>query len=214
MAGEWSICPYSPHPPHQALLSAPAQAMEQLMITPANGWTVFLDRDGTLIHDPGYLKDPQRVRLLPGVGKALAHLQRRGFYLVLVSNQSGIGRGLITEGQALQVHRQVLASLRQYGVRLHATYYCRHQPAEGCPCRKPMPGMLLRAAVEHGIELSRAFMIGDKPSDIEAGRRAGCRTILLTTTSEPDLGDPRPGATVRNWAEVVPCLERQVSVTG
>ena len=188
--------------------------MEEPMTTSAHRWTLFLDRDGTLIHDPGYLKDPQQVRLLPGVGRALAQLQQQGCYLVLVSNQSGIGRGLITEDEALQVHRQVLACLTRYGVRLDATYYCTHRPVEACTCRKPMPGMLLRAAMEHHIDLTRAFMIGDKPSDIVAGIRAGCQTIWLTTRSNPELCDPKPGGTASNWHEVVQALKRQVSATG
>jgi D-glycero-D-manno-heptose 1,7-bisphosphate phosphatase len=116
--------------------------MEKLVTMPSNRWTIFLDRDGTLIHDPGYLKDPRQVRLLPGVGKALSELQQQGFCLILVSNRSGIGGGMVTEDQALQVHLLTLTSLAAYGVRLDAAHYCRHQPAEGCICCKPMPETL------------------------------------------------------------------------
>jgi D-glycero-D-manno-heptose 1,7-bisphosphate phosphatase len=184
------------------------------MAAPAEGWTIFLDRDGTVIYDTEYPSDPQHVRLLPGAGEALAQLQQQGFHLILISNQSGIGRGLITEDQALQVHRQVLASLAQCGVWIDAAYYCRHGPEEGCICRKPMPGLLLRAAAELGLDLSRAFMIGDKSSDIEAGRRAGCRTILLTTTLERDVCDLQPKATAIDWSQVVQYVEMHVSATG
>jgi D-glycero-D-manno-heptose 1,7-bisphosphate phosphatase len=188
--------------------------MGKFMATPAEGWTIFLDRDGTVIHDVGYPSDPQQVRLLPGAGEALAQLQQQGFHLILISNQSGIGRGLITEDQALQVHRRVLASLAQCGVSVDAAYYCRHGPEDGCSCRKPMPGMLLRAAEELDLDLSRAFMIGDKSSDIEAGMRAGCRTILLTTTLELEACDPRPEATVIDWLQVLQYIELHVSATG
>jgi D-glycero-D-manno-heptose 1,7-bisphosphate phosphatase len=183
------------------------------MTRPAEGWTIFLDRDGTVIHDTGYPNDPQQVRLLPGVGEALARLQQQGFHLILVSNQSGVNRGIITEVQALQVHRQVLASLTPYGVRIDAAYYCTHVPEEGCSCRKPAPGMLLGAAADLGLDLSRAFMIGDKPSDIEAGMRAGCRTILLTTMPEPGMCNPRPEATLIDWSEVLQYIEMHVSAT-
>jgi D-glycero-D-manno-heptose 1,7-bisphosphate phosphatase len=183
------------------------------MTRPAEGWTIFLDRDGTVIHDTGYPNDPQQVHLLPGAGEALARLQQQGFHLILVSNQSGVNRGIITEVQALEVHRQVLASLTHYGVRIDAAYYCTHVPEEGCSCRKPAPGMLLGAAAELGLDLSRAFMIGDKPSDIEAGMRAGCRTILLTTMLEPGMRNPRPEATLIDWSEVLRYIEMHVSAT-
>jgi D-glycero-D-manno-heptose 1,7-bisphosphate phosphatase len=183
------------------------------MTRPAEGWTIFLDRDGTVIHDTGYPNDPQQVHLLPGAGEALARLQQQGFHLILVSNQSGVNRGIITEVQALEVHRQVLASLTHYGVRIDAAYYCTHVPEEGCSCRKPAPGMLLGAAAELGLDLSRAFMIGDKPSDIEAGMRAGCRTILLTTMLEPGMCNPRPEATLIDWSEVLRYIEMHVSAT-
>jgi histidinol-phosphate phosphatase family protein len=188
--------------------------MGKFMTTPAEGWTIFFDRDGTIIYDTWYPRDPQQVCLLPGAGEALAQLTRQGFHLILVSNQSGIGRGIITADQALQVHRQVLASLAPYGVWVAAAYYCRHVPEEGCSCRKPAPGMLLRAAAELGLDLSRAFMIGDKPSDIEAGTRAGCRTILLTTVRGADVCDPRPEATAIDWSAVLQHIERHVSATG
>lgn len=163
---------------------------------------VFFDRDGTLIYDAGYLKDPQQVRLLPGVGRALATLKEHGFLLVLVSNQSGIGRGLVTVEQAEQVHSQVVSDLAEYGIQLDAVFYCPHAPEEQCSCRKPSPGMLLRAAGELDLDLARSFMIGDKASDIEAGKRAGCRTILLTANSVPAL-DPTPDYITADWSEVV-----------
>src|SRR5262245_51338279 len=100
---------------------------------------ICLDRDGTVIEDAGYPRDPRRVRLLPGAGAALAELKRQGFLLIPISNQSGIGRGFLTQDEADQVHRQVVSALREFGVDLDAAYYCPHAPEERCRCRKPSP---------------------------------------------------------------------------
>jgi histidinol-phosphate phosphatase family protein len=164
---------------------------------------VFLDRDGTIIYDVGYPRDPRQIRLLPRVGGALARLRRQGFSLVLISNQSGIGRGVLTLEETERVHRQVVSSLAEYGVGLDAAYYCPHAPEEQCRCRKPSPEMLLRAARELGLDLSRSFMVGDKPSDIEAGKRAGCRTILLTSNPVSSGFDPVPDDIASDWSEVL-----------
>src|SRR4051794_3177637 len=109
---------------------------------------VFLDRDGTLIEDTGYPRDPDRIRLLPGAAEALRRLEGLGLLLVLVSNQSGLGRGLITQAEAEAVHARLLECLRAEGARLHAAYYCPHAPQQGCPCRKPSPGLLQQAAAD------------------------------------------------------------------
>jgi D-glycero-D-manno-heptose 1,7-bisphosphate phosphatase len=164
---------------------------------------VFLDRDGTIIYDVGYPRNPQQVRLLPGVGKVLADLRKRGFLLVLVSNQSGIGRGLVTLEEAKQVHRQVVSSLADYDVQLDAAYYCPHAPQDECHCRKPSPAMILQAAEELDVDLTRSFIVGDKPGDIEAGKRAGCRTILLTTTPVSTRPDAVPDGVAVDWSEVL-----------
>ena len=107
---------------------------------------VFLDRDGTLIHDVDYPRDPEGVRLLDGAAAALARLGELGFALVVVSNQSGVGRGRITADEARRVHERMTADLAAHGVALDAAYYCFHGPEDGCVCRKPAPGMLLQAA--------------------------------------------------------------------
>lgn len=164
---------------------------------------VFLDRDGTIIFDRGYLKAAQQVCLLAGAGEALATLQQQGFALVLISNQSGIGRGLITPEQAEQVHQAVVARLRKYGVQLDAAFYCPHTPAENCGCRKPSPQMFLRAAKELGLDLARSFMVGDKPCDIEAGKRAGCRTILLKPRESMSPTELQPDRIASDWPEVL-----------
>lgn len=140
---------------------------------------VFLDRDGTLIEDLGYPRDPERVRLLRGVEEGLQRLRCEGFLLVVVGNQSGIGRGIVSEAEARAVHARFAALLKQRGIALDAVKYCPHAPWEGCACRKPSPCMLLEAAAELGIDLGASYMVGDKLSDVLAGRRAGCHTILL-----------------------------------
>jgi D-glycero-D-manno-heptose 1,7-bisphosphate phosphatase len=144
---------------------------------------VFLDRDGTLIEDPGYLSDPSAVRLLPGAAEALRALRAAGYRLVLVSNQSGIGRGYFTLEEAEAVHRRLVDELAERGVALDDARYCPHAPDEGCSCRKPKPGLLLAAADELGLDLEASFMVGNSPSDIGAGKRAGCRTVLLGSES-------------------------------
>jgi histidinol-phosphate phosphatase family protein len=161
---------------------------------------VLLDRDGTLIADPGYLSDPEQVALLPHAAGALAELARRGYLLVLVSNQSGVGRGLITPRQAREVHDRFVAVLAEAGVELDASYYCPHAPGVGCACRKPQPGLLLEAAREHGIDLEHSIMIGNSATDIEAGRAVGAFTILLASdeSPEPTLADAVAGG----WEEV------------
>lgn len=153
---------------------------------------VFLDRDGTLIHNYHYCRDPRLVRLLPGVGPALRTLAQAGYRLIVVTNQSGIARGYLTERDLAAVHDRLRRLLAVEGVTLHAIYYCPHHPnglragyAGRCLCRKPEPGLLLRAAAEWGISLRHSWYIGDVLADIEAGNRAGCRTVLLDLGTEP-----------------------------
>jgi D-glycero-D-manno-heptose 1,7-bisphosphate phosphatase len=160
---------------------------------------VFVDRDGTLIEDPGYLSDPQGVRLVPGAAEALRTLASRGFRLVVVSNQSGVARRLVTPEQASAVHERFVAELERRGVRLDDVRYCPHGPDEGCSCRKPLPGLLVDAASELDLDLARSFMVGDKSSDVEAGRRAGCTTILLTAKHDGGNADHL----ARDWNDVV-----------
>ena len=177
------------------------------------GRAIFFDRDGTIIYDLGYPRDPERVRLLPGAGEALLELQRQGFLLVLVSNQSGVGRGMLTQEDVEQVHRQVMACLAEHGVYLDGAYYCFHAPWEECDCRKPSPWLLLRAAEELDINLARSFMVGDKASDIQAGRRAGCRTIWLTTNTLSGPFNPAPDHVAANWSEVAQYILSHIEET-
>lgn len=138
---------------------------------------LFVDRDGTLIADAGYPRDPALVELLPGAADALRELSG-SFALVIISNQSGIGRGLISEAEARAVHDRVIDGFARAGVAFAGAYYCPHAPGAGCPCRKPAPGLFVDAARELGLDLASSIMLGDKASDIAAGRAAGCRHTL------------------------------------
>jgi D-glycero-D-manno-heptose 1,7-bisphosphate phosphatase len=169
----------------------------------------FLDRDGTIIFDEGYLADASRVRLVPGAARSLRRLREKGALLIVVSNQSGVARGLIRRDQLEAVDAAMDRLLADEGVHLDATYYCEHGPDDGCACRKPRPGMLERAAAEHGIALGRSVMVGDKRSDVEAGRAAGCATALLLSPSAArgSAGGPPVPDWQGDWSEILPSLE-------
>jgi D-glycero-D-manno-heptose 1,7-bisphosphate phosphatase len=140
---------------------------------------VFFDRDGTLMEEVHYCGDPSQVKLYPGVPEALDHLKGAGFRTFIVTNQSGIGRGLITEAQYRAVERELM---RQIGEgRIDASYFCPDAPGTPSTRRKPEPGMVLEAAADFDIDLTGSYLIGDKAADMECGRRAGLRTILVLT---------------------------------
>jgi histidinol-phosphate phosphatase family protein len=154
---------------------------------------VFVDKDGTLIPNVPDNVDPARIGLTPGAGPALAELRMAGYAIVLVSNQGGVARGLFSEAELDGVWRRITALLSPYGVSLDGVYYCPHDPAGcdaryavACRCRKPQPGLLWQAAAEHGYELARSWLIGDILDDVEAGNRAGCRSILLDVGGETE----------------------------
>jgi len=139
---------------------------------------VFLDRDGTLMEEVNYCNDPKRVRVFPGTVGALQRLRHAGWLTVVVTNQSGLARGKISPEQYAAVNAEFL---RQLPGGIDAVYFCADHPERPTPRRKPGSGMLEEAARNHGIDLSRSWMIGDKDIDVECGRRAGCRTILVRT---------------------------------
>jgi D-glycero-D-manno-heptose 1,7-bisphosphate phosphatase len=154
---------------------------------------IFLDRDKTLIEDPGYIASPQAVQLLPGVGPPLRQLSAAGFNLIVVTNQSAIARGKVTEAGLEEIHAELQRQLLQHAVKLDAIYYCPYHPDGTVPPfnreheeRKPAPGMLLRAAREMNLSLGDSWMIGDRLRDIEAGQRAGCRTILVPSDEDQE----------------------------
>ncbi len=150
---------------------------------------VFLDRDGVLIRDVHLLTRPEQVELFPCVPEALRRLDQAGFVMVVVTNQPVVARGLVSEAEVEAIHRFIARRLGELARPApEAFYFCPHHPRatlaryrRACSCRKPAPGMLLQAAADLDLELARSFMIGDRMSDVAAGRFAGCRTVLLET---------------------------------
>src|SRR3954451_24685963 len=141
---------------------------------------VFLDRDGTLIVDQGYTRKPSQVDFLPGVISALRTIQSAGYLLIIVSNQSGVGRGYFTLEEVDKVNDHLENLLIEQGIEINGTYYCPHSPYEGCSCRKPKPGMVFQAIKEHKIDASQSYLVGDKWTDIEAARAAGVKPVWLS----------------------------------
>jgi len=144
---------------------------------------VFLDRDGTLVEDPGHLGDPDGVVVLEGVPEAIRALADGGFAPVVISNQAGVARGLFTEEAVAAVNQRIAELLGDSDARVEGWYWCPHHPdfTGPCDCRKPAPGLLLRAARELGLDLSRSWLVGDHRSDVEAARRAGVRPVMVLT---------------------------------
>jgi D-glycero-D-manno-heptose 1,7-bisphosphate phosphatase len=163
----------------------------------AKARAIFLDRDGTIIRDVGYPRDPKAVELLPGVVDALGRARALGFRLIIISNQSGVGRGLIAPAEARAVQDRVEELFASEGVTFDGVYFCFHAPDDACDCRKPKPAMLLRAAEELSLDLPASLMIGDKDSDVEAGLAAGCSAMAF---GGPILGQ---------WQDLIPWIISQ-----
>jgi D-glycero-D-manno-heptose 1,7-bisphosphate phosphatase len=154
---------------------------------------VFLDKDGTLIEDVPYNVDPARIRLAPGAGRALRPLRAAGYRLVVISNQSGVARGYFPIAALAAVEQRLRTMLGDEGVVLDGFYVCPHHPegnvaeyARACDCRKPAPGMIVRAAAALRIDPARSWFVGDILDDVEAGRRGGCRTVLIDNGHETE----------------------------
>jgi heptosyltransferase-2 len=168
-----------------------ASAQKLSACPPANlsavlsGYTIFLDRDGTLNPDPGYIRLPDQFELFPGVAQALAKLVRAGARLIVVTNQSGIARGLFSIGDLEAIHAKLRRLLDEAGVSLDAIYVCPHHPDDSCECRKPNRGLIDRAVIERQVDLARSYLIGDQARDMELARRVGARSILVTTGVVP-----------------------------
>jgi D,D-heptose 1,7-bisphosphate phosphatase len=146
---------------------------------------VFLDRDGTINEDPGYISDPQKVVLFPETGDALALLKKFGFLLIVISNQSGIARGLMTSEDVDAVNDKLNNLLSEYKIKIDAFYYCPAHPdyssEEDCECRKPSPKLLFEATKEFNVDLEKSYFIGDTVADVQCGKNAGIKTILVRT---------------------------------
>jgi D,D-heptose 1,7-bisphosphate phosphatase len=186
---------------------------------------VFLDRDDTLIEDPGYINHPGQVKLLPGAAASLVQLRKMDFRVVVVSNQSGVARGIFTEEMLAQIHHQLEKLLADEGAYLDAIYYCPYHP-DGVvekyridsDMRKPAPGMLLKAAEDLNIDMSRSWMIGDSYRDIGAGKRAGCKTVLINNPGKPVQKNPsdpqadRQAVNIREAVNIIRMYELRQSI--
>lgn len=160
---------------------------------------IFIDRDGTINDEVDFLRNPDQLKLIPRSAEAITELNRLGLRIFILTNQSGIARGILTEDDLRGIHARLLQMLESRNARVDRIYYCPHHP-EGsikqysieCDCRKPKTGMLQKAAKEYGIDLSRSYIIGDKMTDIQAGNNCGARAILvLTGYGKTELEDCR-----------------------
>ena len=141
---------------------------------------VFLDRDNTLIEDNGYIHEPEKVKLLPTVGEGLKLLKEKGFLLIVISNQSGIGRGYFKEKDFHAVNRKLNYLLKEnFNVEIDDFFFCPHKPDDNCSCRKPKTLLFQKAAEKWNIDIKASFMVGDKEIDVEAGKNAGCKKSFL-----------------------------------
>jgi len=179
---------------------------------------IFLDRDNTLIEDPGYISSPEQVKLLDGVAEALVELKAFGYKLIVVTNQSAVARGIVTEKVLGEIHKRLKQLLSEKNAFLDRIYYCPYHPKgvvakyrKESDCRKPNPGMLLRAAEEMNIDLDKSWCVGNSISDVEAGLRAGCKTILIDLPSHQqqlEPGQPRPNYKAVNIKETVNIIKK------
>jgi D-glycero-D-manno-heptose 1,7-bisphosphate phosphatase len=143
--------------------------------------SILLDRDGTILVERGYLSEPAGVELLPHAAAGLRRLRELGFSLVVVTNQSAVGRGHFDVARLAEIHQRMTELLDAKGVKLDGIYFCPHRPEDHCACRKPRPGLVVEAAAALGFDPRRSFLIGDKPCDIELGQAVGATTMLVRT---------------------------------
>ena len=182
---------------------------------------VFLDRDGTIIGEVDYLRRPQDVRLLPHAAAAIRRLNEAGLPVVVTTNQSGIARGMLTEKDLEAIHDVLRNRLAARGAHLDAIHFCPHHPDAGrgryrrrCHCRKPAPGLLLRAANDLDLDLDRSYAVGDSERDLLAGRKVGCRTVLVQTgygrKTQVEVAGPLPADHIaRNLSQAVEWILQQ-----
>lgn len=150
---------------------------------PKKNIAIFLDRDGVLNKEVNYLSDPKDFQLLDGIIEALKIFKKKGYLLIIVTNQSGIAKGYFTEETLTAIHYKMEKILKNHEIFLDDIIYCPHHPkfTGECDCRKPKPGMIFQARDKHNIDLDKSFMVGDTLKDIEAGKNAGCKTVLVLT---------------------------------
>ena len=182
---------------------------------------VFLDRDGTLIRDVGYLRRIDDLEILPKVPEALRLLRAQGFKLVLVTNQSAVARGWLSEEELAAIHAALATALARGGARLDAIYYCPHHPVEGqgayrlhCACRKPDIGMIERAAVELGVDPAVSYVVGDQQTDVELAHRVGATALLIGREPPPSMVEARAAAFVGDLWQAARWIVEHAQQTG
>ena len=153
-----------------------------MMDTNLEDITVFLDRDGTVNHDSGYITSPTELVLLPGVVEGIARLKQGGSRVVLITNQSGIARGLFTEDDLSMIHRKLERELEMQGVSLDGIFFCSHHPDDACQCRKPKPGLIQQAIQQLNLNVSRSYYVGDKVIDMKLANTVGSKAVLVMTS--------------------------------
>ena len=145
---------------------------------------VFIDRDGTININSGYIIKPDHLQIYSGVSKGIRLLNEHGFKIIIITNQSGIARGFYSEKILEEIHKKLKIELKKENAKIDAIYYCPHHPNENCNCRKPKPGLLEQAITDLNIDKEKSYMIGDRMLDIEAGSKIGCKTILIPEDNE------------------------------
>ena len=178
---------------------------------------VFLDRDGVINQnrDDDYVKSWHEFAFLPGSRKAIQRLLKEDVPIIVISNQAGIGKGLVSDATVQEINRRLVAQTSVAGRKISAAYYCPHRVEDGCECRKPKPGMLLKAAAEWDLDLTRCYLVGDAMSDIEAGSAVGCTTLLVKTgrgrkaSQERQKWKTQPDFIVEDLAQAVETILRR-----
>lgn len=190
-------------------------------VSTVQGTAVFLDRDGTLNHDTGYVTTPEQLVLFPGVPEAIARLNQLGAMVLLVTNQSAIGRGMMTIEGLEAIHERLAELIRPHGARIDCIFFCPHHPQAGCGCRKPKAGLIDQAAHRFALDLSQCYLVGDKRSDLEAAQTASVPGVLVMTSSYSadvvrarDAGQVRIDYVAGSFVHAVDWIEQQIMSRG
>jgi D-glycero-D-manno-heptose 1,7-bisphosphate phosphatase len=165
--------------------------------------TVFIDRDGTIARDVNYCSRPEDFEIFNGVPEAIKKLNAAGFKVIVITNQSGIARGIFTEEMLGKIHKKMCTEMEKHGARIDDIEYCPHHPDDNCDCRKPKTGLFRRAAQKLDIDFPHSFMIGDMSLDIEAGKAVGCRTVLVVNGTQTPTLKTEPDFTAQDFKTAV-----------